>query len=207
MKKNACALGLAILAFATLASASSGGWDHKVEITPFGGYGFGGELDVVDTDDKLTIEEDSLYGFIVDFGGTPEAQYEFFFSQQATKITSSSGTVPPETLTDLDISYAHIGGVLNFGHKRVRPFFGGGLGLTHFNVQNYSDQTKFSISLGGGVKLFVTKNIGFRFEARGLGTLVNNTTWIYSGGGGSAIGVAGDVILQGQLNGGLIIAF
>ncbi len=207
MKNTVCALGLILVAFASLASASSGGWDHKVEITPFGGYGFGRDLDVVDSDEKLKIEEDSLYGLILDFGGTPEAQYEFFFSQQATKITSSSGTVPPETLTGLDITYAHIGGVLNFGDKRVRPFFGGGLGLTHFNVQNYSDQTKFSISLAGGVKLFLTQNIGFRFEARGLGTLVNNTTWIHSGSGGSAIGVAGDVILQGQLNGGLIIAF
>lgn len=206
MKRNVYALGLSILAFASLASAASGKWDTTVEITPFGGYGFGGELDVVDSNDSLKIEEDSLYGFIVDFGGTPQAQYEFFFSHQATKITSSSGTVPPETLTDLDISYAHIGGVLNFGEKRVRPFFGGGLGLTHFNVENYSDDTKFSISLAGGVKLFLTPNIGLRLEARGLATLVNNTTWIY-GGNGAAIGVSGDILTQGQLNAGLIIAF
>lgn len=206
MKKKLYSLGLVLLAAASLASAASRDFDHKVEITPFGGYGFGGDFDVVDSNDTLKIEEDSLYGFIIDFGGTPEAQYEFFFSQQATKLTSSSGTIPPETLTDLDISYAHIGGVLNFGTDRVRPFIGGGLGLTHFNVENYSDDTKFSISLAGGVKLFLTKNLGLRLEARGLATLVNNTTWIY-GGNGAAIGVSGDVLTQGQLNAGLIIAF
>jgi hypothetical protein len=200
-------ISVILLALVSLASASEGPFDHKIEITPFGGFGFGGDLDVVDSNDTLKIEEDSLYGFIVDFGGTPEAQYEFFFSQQATKLTSSSGLIPPETLTDLDITYAHIGGVLNFGADRVRPFFGGGLGLTHFNVENYSNDTKFSISLAGGVKLFLTKNVGFRFELRGLGTLVNNTTWIYSGSGGSAIGISGDVLLQGQLNAGLIIGF
>ncbi|MFC1764190.1 outer membrane beta-barrel protein [Planctomycetota bacterium] len=208
MKQYVTHSSILLLALASLASAYNATPDTTVEITPFAGYGFGGDFEVITTGEKLSVEEGGVYGLTIDWGATPETQYELFFSHQATKLTSSGGfATPAEALTDLDITYAHIGGLLNFGEDKVKPFFGGGLGLTHFNLKNYSNETKFSINLGGGVKLFLTKNIGLRFEGRGLATLVNNTTWIHSGNGGATIGIAGDVIWQFMLNAGLIIAF
>lgn len=204
MNRNIVRSSVAVLTFSSLVTASAA--NPKVEIAPFAGYGFGGDFRVVNTGEDLNADEGSVYGLTVDWGATA-TQYEFFFSHQATELTGGGDLTPQEALTDLDITYAHIGGLLNFGEGRVKPFFGGGLGITHFSPRDYDSETRFSMSLGGGAKLFVTKNIGLRFEGRGLATLVDSAAWIHSGGGGTQIAIVGDVFWQFQLNAGLIIAF
>jgi hypothetical protein len=206
MNRNIVQWSVILLTFISIASAGTRTKDPTVEITPFAGYGFGGEFEEYSSDTKLTVAEEPVYGFAVDWPAAASTQYEFFFSHQPTGLNSSNGTTPPEALTDLNISYAHIGGLLNFGNDRVRPFFGGGLGVTYFDPQDYGSETKFSISLEGGVKLFLTERFGIRLEGRGFGTLVDNNVWFSSGSGGTAIGVTGDAFWQFQLNLGLVFA-
>ncbi|MFC1764438.1 outer membrane beta-barrel protein [Planctomycetota bacterium] len=202
MRKDIFQLSLVLMTFTSIVFAA----DRKAEITPFVGYGFGGEFEEYSTDTKLMVAEEPVYGLAIDWAAAENTQYEFFFSHQDTKLNSSNGLTPPEAKTDLNISYAHIGGLLNFGDDRVSPFICGGLGLTHFDPQDYGSQTKFSINLGGGVKFFLTEKIGLRLEGRGFGTLVDNNVWFHSGSGGAAIGVSGDAFWQFQLNLGLIFA-
>jgi len=206
MNRNTVQWSIMIVTLTSVVSAGSGTQKPIVEITPFAGYGLGGEFEEYSTDTKLTVAEEPVYGLTVDWPAGASTQYEFFFSQQQTGLNSSRSTTPPEALTDLTISYAHIGGLLNFGNDRVRPFFGGGLGVTYFNPQDYGSETKFSINLGGGVKLFLTERFGIRLEGRGFGTLVDNNVWFSSGSGGTTIGVTGDAFWQFQLNLGLIFA-
>jgi hypothetical protein len=67
--------------------------------------------------------------------------------------------------------------------------------------------TKFSLSLGGGVKLFATDRIGLRLEGRWFGTLFNGNGSAFCSSGTCAINVQGDLFSQFIANAGLIIAF
>lgn len=180
-----------------------------VEVTPLGGYGFGGAFEEKSTDNRLTFHESGLYGLVVDWDIDDETQYEFFFSRQETKLTSSKSNTPADSLFDLDVSYLHIGGTVGFGDRRIDRFILGTVGLTHFNPQlpGYGSKTRVSMSLGGGIKFFLTENFGVRFELRGIGTLIEGDLWFASDSSGTVIGVRGDVIVQGQANAGLILRF
>ncbi|MFC1766417.1 outer membrane beta-barrel protein [Planctomycetota bacterium] len=204
MNRNIVQFSIVLMIFTSVVSANI--TDRTVEITPFAGYGFGGEFKEYTTDTKLKVDDEPVYGFTVDWEAAETTQYEFFFSHQATGLDKSNATAPPEAKTDMNISYAHIGGLLNFGNDRVSPFICGGLGATVFDPQHYSSEVKFSINVGGGVKFFITEKFGIRLEGRGMGTLVDNSVWFHSGSGGAQIGVSGDTFWQFQLNLGLIFA-
>lgn len=209
MQTNRIWLILTLMAVPAMAAEQKG-----VEVTPLAGYGIGGTFEQVltvspYTSRKLDLNESGLFGIAVDVDITDQTQYEFYFSQQQTKLTDSSGGALPSSLFDMNVNYIHVGGVLSFGDKRVDPFIVGTLGATHFDPDHasYSSKTLFSIGLGGGVKLFLTDNIGFRFEGRGFGTLHSGGGYIYSGSGGTQIGIYGDVLWQAQFNAGLIVRF
>ena len=55
---------------------------------------------------------------------------------------------------------------------RARPFLTGAVGLTRFASQG-DDEIRFTVSAGGGVKLFATEHLALRLDGRGYATLVN----------------------------------
>jgi len=210
MQKSSLWFVLVLLALPTFAAAENG-----IEVTLLAGYGIGDSFEERTTTspytiNKLELDETGVFGIAVDWGIMDQTQYEFYFSHQQTKLTERSGsTAQPSSLFDIDVSYLHIGGTVGFGDDRVDPFIVGTVGVTYFDPKHaaYSSKTRFSLALGGGVKLFITDNIGFRFEGRGLGTLVNGGVWFHGGSGGAQIGVGGDALWQFQLNAGLILKF
>jgi opacity protein-like surface antigen len=179
------------------------------EITPFAGYTWGGEFNDSVTGAKLTVDETSNYGVIVDISQKEQTQIELYFSHQATQLKASSGPFTGNPLFDLDIDYYHLGGTYGFDSESVRPFLVGTLGVTHMVPQGpgLDDLTKFSLSLGGGVKLFATDHIGLRLEGRWFGTLFNGSGSAFCTGGKCAINVQGDLFSQFVANAGLIVAF
>ena len=88
--------------FATLVLIATAAPGHvfasDFEITPFAGYTWGGEFTGSTTNgnsDKLTINENSSYGVMLDFKQTDESQIELYFSRQATRLQSKSSVPSP----------------------------------------------------------------------------------------------------------------
>jgi len=179
------------------------------EITPFAGYTWGGEFNDSLTGTKLTIDENTNYGIALDFKQADDSQIELYFSQQATKLKAKSSTFVGNPLFDLDIDYIHIGGTYGDFTGKIKPFMVGTLGVTHMipKGEGLDSLTKFSLSLGGGVKLFVTDNIGLRLEGRWFGTFFDGSGEAFCTNGACAIKVQGDVFSQFVANAGVVLAF
>jgi len=179
------------------------------EITPFAGYTWGGQFNDSVTGAKLTVNEKSNYGVMVDINHKEQTQIELYFSHEPTQLKANSGPLTGNPLFDLDIDYYHLGGTYVMDTGNIRPFLVGTLGATHMIPQGpgLDALTKFSLSLGGGVKLFATDHIGVRLEGRWFGTLSNGSGSAFCTGGKCAINVEGELFSQFVANAGLIIAF
>lgn len=181
------------------------GWG--VELTPFAGFRFGGGFTDNTTGIDLDADEGKSFGLILGIPATHETRYELFYSFQATEL-KGGGILPGDTLFDLDIHYLHIGGTYLLPGERVRPFIGGGLGLTYFSPDGPGLDSKvyFSLSLGGGAQIPISKRVGLRLEGRGFLTILPDSTDLFcvsSGGAACAVRVQGDVFGQVELLAGI----
>ena len=181
--------------------------DWGVELTPFAGYRFGGSFEDNTTGLDLDVDEGESFGLILGARATHETNYELFYSVQKTTL-QGEGLFAGEPLFDLDIHYLHLGGTYLFPGERVRPFIGGGLGLTYFSPDGpgLDSEIDFSLSLGGGVIIPISKRVGLRFEGRGFLTILPDNTDIFcvsSGVVACAVRVQGDVFGQVLLLGGI----
>ncbi len=181
--------------------------DWGVELTPFAGFRFGGSFTDNATGLDLDADEGASVGLILGVPATHETEYELFYSFQKTEL-KAGGILSGDPLFDLDIHYLHIGGTYLLPGERVRPFVGGGLGLTYFSPDGPGLDSKvyFSLSLGGGVKIPISKRVGMRFEGRGFLTILPENSEIFcvsSGGAACAVRVQGDVFGQVELLAGI----
>lgn len=182
--------------------------DWGVEITPFTGFVFGGSFHDNTTGLDLDVDEGESFGLILDLRATHETEYELFYSFQRTSVQGGDGLFQGDTLFDLDIHYLHIGGTYLFQEEKIRPFIAGGLGLTYFvpDGPGLDSKVYFSLSLGGGVKIPLSKRIGLRFEGRGFLTILPSNTDIFcvsSGGATCDVRVQGDAFGQVELLAGI----
>jgi hypothetical protein len=190
---------------------------QKIEITPFYGYGFNGK--VVTYQGDLNIRNDAMYGLSLDITVQPGLQVELFYSRSDSRIDFVEYRGPTYKLTDVSVNYFQIGGVRHIKKMDNIVVYGlGTLGATLFSPSgdpydetperySYQDYWLFSLTLGGGAKVFLSDRIGLRFEGR----IMMPITWagggfmIGTGGSGFYFG-GGSAILQAGLMGGVIIA-
>ena len=91
---------------------------------------------------------------------------------------------------------------------RVRPFVSGTFGLTRMEPKraDLTTENRLSLSLGAGAKIFFTKNLGLRFDVRGIYTALNADTAIFCSGG-CAIKVNSSGFVQTELSAALMMRF
>jgi opacity protein-like surface antigen len=185
-----------------------------IEVTPFAGYTMGGEFTDAVTGKPLTFDDTSSYGIMVDIkqsvdkeGGEP--WIELYYSRQQTKLRANEGPFFGNPLFDVNIEYFHLGGTYGQATGKVKPFVVGTFGATRMTPtgDGLHAETKFSISLGGGVKLYLTERVGIRLEGRWFGTLFNGSGSAFCSGGACLINVQGDVLSQYTANAGVVLAF
>lgn len=172
------------------------------------GYRFGGNFDS-NIGVSLEIEESESYAIAADIDLDPERQIELFWSHQESELRTKSGL----KLFELDTDYIHVGGLNLYPMKNnVTPFVAGGLGVTYFNPGgNLNSETRFSISLGGGIKYFPTKHFGVRLEGRGYVTWFPDSTGLFcssgSGGGSCGVHLSGEALFQAEGLAGIVVRF
>jgi hypothetical protein len=171
------------LAFATLSHSLP---VQAVEIAPFIGHRFGGNFQDSVSSIGFEVADAASYGLLLDFDFEPDKQIEIYMSRQNTQLSTGDQLFTPNPLFDLTIDYYHIGGLYMLPEgDRVRPFVMGSFGLTRMAPKpaNLSVENRFSLSIGGGAKIFFTKNIGMRLDVRGIYTALDSSTEVFCSGG------------------------
>jgi opacity protein-like surface antigen len=179
--------------------------DQMLALTTFSGYRFGGTLENHQTHQSLELENRADWGFMLSQVASNHTHYEFLYSRQNTSLAD---TIDPDNAFDLAIHYIQMGGSVDVYDKPFTPYFSGGLGMTYMNPgqKGYGDETRFSLSVGGGVKWYPTERLGIRFELRGYSTLVNSDSALFCDGGCN-LQISGDAFPQFETNLGLIFRF
>jgi opacity protein-like surface antigen len=201
-------------------SFNESSYAQKVEITPFYGYMFAGKVQGYYGD--LNIRDAGMYGLMLDINVQKGMQVELYYSRTDTRADFVEYRGPTYKLTDMSVNYFQLGFLRTVKKMDNIEMFGvGSLGATLFspNGQPYEeyegtdeqiyfeDWWLFSLTLGGGAKIWMSDRVGLRLEGR----LMMPITWagggfmVGSGGGGFYLG-GGSAILEASLTAGLIIA-
>src|ERR1700733_7183696 len=165
------------------AQAQSYGQYYKWEITPFIGGEVGGSYPVNSTTqtavDKVRVNNSLSFGTFIDRSFTENFQFEFMWNANRTQ-TAEHDTISGQYTNayNTDIDQFHFGALYMFRspEKKLRPYAAAGLGFTHFeNSGMNANNTAFSYGVGGGVKYYMSKHIGFRGDARFVPTYENSS--------------------------------
>lgn len=151
---------------------------NMVELTPFGGYRYGG---------TLWADRTGLFPFDADVAGngniginlgipigrTP-MKVELMVNRQRTHLSGGHGLFEPEVrLADFDVTYYHAGLQVPFGNpSSVSPFVVVSAGVANLrpDLRGVTAENRFSASGGIGLKVPLNRNVGLRLEARGYYT-------------------------------------
>lgn len=194
--------GAIAIALTTTAAAA-----QRIELSPFAGFQFGGRLPLQGGD--LTVANAANVGATVSIRLAPTALLDFTYSRQETALEREDGS----DLFDLSVEYIHLG--VSYDDATgvgIRPFATITGGVTRFAPlsSDRASETFPSGSFGGGIKSFVTKNIGVKLQGRFLFTVLRSRTQTFCapGLGGACLGAMQATILpQGNVTGSVFVAF
>ena len=194
---------VAALLIAALPAATGA---QTVQVAPFGGYRFGGDLYEDITGTALDIDGAPSLGAIVDVFVDRGLSFTFLYSHQEADIDLPALGDDPQRVS-LAVDHWHGGGTQEFGGGAVRPFYGGTLGLTRFGGSGDSE-IRFSLAGGGGVKLMPARHLGLRLDGRVYAVFVDGdaTTGICTPGV-CFIGLDVSVVWQAEFTAGVVMSF
>jgi hypothetical protein len=168
------------------------------EITPFGAFRTGGELNETASGNTLDIENTSAFGIILGWPYQRDKTFEFFYSHQHASLVEKSGA-GANALFDLDIDYFQFGGSHMFNTTpELQPFVSGGLGFSWFSpgLDGLDSELRPAIGIGGGFKWRLNEQVGLRFEIRGTGTFFGSGSSIFCSNGQCTANLRGELLFQ-----------
>jgi opacity protein-like surface antigen len=197
---NAFASTLALAVLLAAADARA----QKLQLTPFAGYAFGGSVRDTALDGQRSFDASLAYGGSLSVPISEAWRFELLYSRQETKL---GGGLAPSF--DVTIERYLAGFQEEKGEGKARWFGTVWLGATRFvpGQSGFDSETRFGGGVGLGVKTFLAKNVGLRFEARGLYTLVSGSGGVFCTNGSCLFAFSGSSLWQGDVSGGLILAF
>jgi hypothetical protein len=182
---------------------------QKVEVTPFGGYVFGGNMQGDYGD--VHINDNAQYGGMISIAVSRVVDIDLIYNRSDTKAQvdyfTYNGYVKPSVDIPLSINYMHIGFTKNFRvNPTVSPFIGFNLGTCLFYPkEDYSDAWFFSVGMNAGAKVYFGKRVGIRLQAQGYMPVQGSGFYMFAGTGGSGGGVSVySTLFQFGFTGGLI---
>ena len=189
---------IAALALLALATAPAAAQQRRIELVPEFGYTFGGGFDFpsnffngISSGGKIVLDDSPSYGATLGFEGRRGTYFTLSYVYQGTKIgvdwnqtpPPSSG-VDPNFKGDIGLHKVLFGGRQEFiksSEQKLRPYIGGGLGFVvadpSFTDYDAESQTRFLLSLNGGVRYMFGEEKRFGLQADMKGTWF----WVPSG--------------------------
>ena len=195
-------LGLGMLMM-TAAQAA----EQRIELTPFfTERGDGGFRDASDNDVNLSAKSGMAFAL-----GWPASehgsQYELLYSRQTTK---TDGATP----IDMRIEYLQVGGSTLLGDEEshVVPFASGGIGAARFSpgLATLTQETRWAVSLGAGVRIPLAQHVRLRLEARGYLTWLDGSSSLFCSSSTTttcALQAKGQTFFQYEALGGVSFGF
>lgn len=148
-----------------------------IELTPFGGYRWGGTIRAADTNlftHDVDVKGSSAYGLFLDVPLYSNLQVELMADRQESRLTQGDVLFGGTTdVADINVTYYHVGLLWQFDSSpNVKPYFAIGAGVTELDlkVPGTQSETRGSGSVAGGVKVMFNRNFGMRLEGRGYWT-------------------------------------
>jgi len=175
------------------------------ELTVFAGYTIGGEVEAKDeseTETKIRLDESPNIGVAVNWPSKFPTEFELYYNHQSTNFEKGG--------PDMELDTLQIGGTYMGSGKKAVPFMVATIGGMRVAPQNNSADYLLSFTIGGGYKFYPWQRIGFRLEARVLGSVVDsNNAWFcgVDGGGTCVLKTSGNLAWQVQANAGVVVRF
>jgi len=175
---------------------------QTVQLSPFVGFQFGGSF-VAPSGAGFSLNDSLDYGGGVDVAISQSWRAGLLYSRQETELRGSGPSL------DLTVERLMACLVEERGEGTGR-FFGEALfGVTRFvpGLSGFDSDAHFTLGLTLGLKRFFSDNIGIRAQARGLYVFTDTNGGVFCTNGQCLFLFSGSGLSQGELSGGLILAF
>jgi hypothetical protein len=185
----------------------------RFELTPFAGYRMGGSFERPETASSpardVDLDDGGSWGVDLGLYRDGSSFYELLYSSQSTSMDSSD---PALSRVDVQTDYYQFGGTLLFADEQwMVPYLSLTAGATRFSADDYDSETKFSVSLGGGLRLPFNDHVAATLGVRGYLTFVNSDTNFLCVSGGEESGClvrsSGTTYFQAEAQAGLTLRF
>ena len=185
------------------------------EITPFIGARFGGSFDVENDTTGATSSADlgsgTSYGIDVGLYKNAVGFYELLYSTQETSLDVD---VPELGDVDVRVDYLQIGGTAFFDQgQRWLPYLSMTVGAAMLEPKqgDYDSETKFAMSLGGGLRFPFNERVAATLGLRAYLTFLSSDTDLFCVSTGENAGClvksSGSTFWQGEGQLGLTVRF
>lgn len=202
-------LVLACLSAKFASAQSTPNANNESNVTLYGGGRFGGSVTDSTTNSSIDLKNGSSFGLAVDIGLDRSRQVELFYSQQDTALTSGAFSSRLGNV-GLTLHNYHIGGTAFIDETGSGVYVMGGIGGTTATPKGSgsNSETFFSGNLGVGWMVPIQKHVGFRFEARGYGIVLNGNGSLFCGGAaGCTVAIKGRGLFYGEVLAGVAVRF
>jgi hypothetical protein len=167
----------------------------------------GGQFDVNDpttgNDDSVDLQDSGSWGIDIGIYRDATSFYELLYSQQSSDLDSGDPTIKR---ADVTVEYFQFGGTILYPYDEnwFVPYLSLTIGAARLDVEGSGSKsdTRFSGSLGGGVRIPISENFSMTAGLRGYLTAVDSDSqFLCVGTGGSAnclIRSSGSAFFQGE---------
>lgn len=203
---------LAIVAAGFVMSLNASADELAFQVTPFGGYRFGGDFEVQDSTTSVDLDDSSSFGLLLNARHSNNTTWELLYSKQQTDAQlgdSMAGFIGVKT----DLSMLQIGGTYHGDGDKLQPYVALTVGGTHIRTSGNGpdSDTFFSGSIGIGMNVAPNNHLGLRVEARAYGTLTDSSTDLFCQTGPDinicALRIDGTLLNQIEIFAGLTFRF
>jgi hypothetical protein len=192
-----------VLAAASLAAADARA--QSVQFAPFAGYQFGGSFHEQASGVEFSLKDSLSYGGTMDVAINKHWRVELLYSRQPTELGPSGGAAA----FDINVE-RYMAGIVEEKGEGPSRFFGVALaGVTRFvpSLSGFDSDSRFTLGVDLGLKHFVSDHFGLRTEVRGFYTFTETGGGVLCTGGTCLFAFSGSGLWQGDVSGGLILAF
>ncbi|HZW88982.1 MAG TPA: hypothetical protein VFF12_07880 [Myxococcaceae bacterium] len=189
-----------------------------IEIGAFAGWMV--STDASTFNGNVIIDGATAYGGTIDYSVRPGYGVELFYAYIPThaRFSSFGVGIPSSDKADLGEHWIQIGGQVGKPLGRIEPYgvLTAGIVILHPSTIRFSDGTsysgedtvRFAFTAGLGFKVWLTENIGLRFEARALVPIYFSGGGFWVGTGGASVGLSGGIpFAQFDFTGGISFRF
>jgi hypothetical protein len=187
---------------------------EAIDLTGYYGWMWGGSIGT----SLGTLRQDSAetWGLALDIPVDRATWIEVSYGHQGSKLVLDRRG--QTDLAKMGVDFWQIGGVRGLPRGNLIPYLSATLGLTHYSPDGRSvviegneyaldSATKFSISLGAGLKAFFgeQERVGLRAQFRLINSIYSSGTGIWFGTGGAGVSFNGWGVWNYEVAGGLVV--